>query len=176
MSLRSIALLIALVGLAFPALAEEPSVIRDGEPGCDEMAIAFWMDLSPGESFEYSVDLTQCPEEKLGYFKYYGYKASKNSADFLAVRDGIVLEALDLRTGALSTSGSTSARQSEEIFVHATAPTEFLLSAENVGDSTVTVRFTWTKIIVNEGTVPDDTSAETTTSSKPKRGNGRGKR
>ena len=147
--------------------------MKYGEPVCDELVVAFWMDLSPGERFEFPVDLTQCPADKLGYYKFYGYRTTKKSADFLDVGDGIAIEALDLQTGAVSTSVGTNNRQPEEIFMHVQSPTEFLLSAENVGNDTLTVRFTWTYVVVSEGPISDGSSEETVSNSKPKRGNGR---
>jgi hypothetical protein len=156
----------------FTASADDVSVYWFGDPGCDSALSTFWFDLAPGERFELDVDLSQCDVEMLGYYMLYGDIVKNRSSNTITVADGVVLEALDHDTGEVHTGG-VSAKDDERVVLKCGHPTRLTLSAENTNAKTVTIRLSWSHLIV--GTTSDDsggaTSSETTT--KPGRGRGR---
>ena len=145
MLLRVVALLFVLSTFGTSALAQDVQMFKIGDPGCDYSASTFWVELAPGERREFTADMSACHEDDLGFYKFYGYRFHKKSAEFLMVKDGVVLEVRDLVTGDVHTS-SGMRRHREEVFLKVSQPTQYLLSAENTKRKAALVRFTWTSL------------------------------
>jgi hypothetical protein len=171
----ALSLLFLFVLAPFAATADDVSVYWFGDPGCDSAASTFWFDLAPGERFELDIDLSQCDNEMLGYYMLYGDIAKRNSSDTLTVADGVVLEALDLDTGMVHTGG-VSSKDDERVVLKCGDPTRLTLSAENTNGSTVTIRLSWSHLIVAAiDTTSDGSDGATSSDTKQKPGRGKGR-
>lgn len=122
-------------------------LVEPTDQGCVTTAPFNWVWLQPGEKWTGRVDLRQCSDEQLGHFYYYGHIAKKTHSPVLMVRDGVVLEAIDIDTGKRYTCGSAKNGQ-ESILMVVPDGSRFELSAMNTGKKEVKIRVTWNKVTV----------------------------
>ena len=144
MRIRSLVLTIALLAFAGTAGAQEMLTAADTS-GCQTFAPYTWIDVAPGATWRATVDLSKCAADDFGWFNYYGFIMRPGGADALLVKDGIVLKAQCQTTNEVSTC-SSAGRVATNVYVQVGSPTQFVLTAENTGRKSQTIRLVWLKL------------------------------
>ncbi len=144
MRIRSLVLAIALLAIAGTAGAQEMMTAPD-DSGCQTFAPYTWIDVAPGATWRATVDLSKCTSDGFGWYNYYGFIMRPGGADTLLVKDGITLKTQCQTTGEVSTCNSAG-RIAANVYVQVGSPTQFVLTAENTGRKTQTIRLVWLKL------------------------------
>ena len=140
----SLVLAVVLSGFVGSAMAQETFSQPDTD-GCQTYMPYVWTELAPGARWEATVDLGSCTSADLGSFLYYGYIASKTSADVVRSNDTMELTVQNLSTGQVY---SSTAPKNTPVYLSVTVdqPAQLRLTAENTGRKLCKIRLTWKKV------------------------------
>jgi hypothetical protein len=142
MKYRLLIAVVALLAAVGSAGAAETLTAPDTD-GCQLYMPYVWTKLGPGQTWSVVVELSQCPETDLGWFRFYGHINQGKRFRTIKVSDGITLSVRDMGTSQVFTH-SVSGRKSEEyVLMQVDDSTRILLTATNETNKTKKVRMTW---------------------------------
>lgn len=142
MKLRSLLVMVVCLGMSSLALASEASDLMTNSATCPTNGGTLWFELSPGDTWSRTLDLSGCSDEQMGWFYYYGVINKNNRSPLLKVRDGIDLQVNSLDTEAkyVCTNGNGDM---EAVLMELTHKGTYELSAFNSTKKTARIRIVW---------------------------------
>lgn len=111
--------------------------------GCQLYMPYVWTELEAGQTWSVVVDLSQCPDIDLGWFRYYGHITSGKKFGTIKVNDRITLSVEDMSTSQVFTHSVDGRKSEEYCLMEVDKKTRLRLSATNETHKKKKVRMTW---------------------------------